>query len=204
MEIDWLAQAALGWWVQCSPDDEFWVPEDPTVLKLRRSIGFVTATLLKQESTQSVAVGFKTANFGFMQNLRERLWPRLQLARRLGATDLRDKLYAFLGLYSEDIVDEPLLQVDYDSGVAEVYLNLTIFFLRRLMCLDVLEFVNDMPIRKPLVSLPSWAIDLSSPTDLELFQTGMHFNAGGACIVGRGRFAMHVLRVHVSEDRRRL
>lgn len=205
MGWDWLAQSALGWWLHCDPDDEFWVPEELPILKLRRSIGFVAATLLKQEPTPNVTVGFKTATFGFMQRVRERLFLRLQLARQLGATDLRDKLYAFLGLFSEDVANEPLLQANYNSSVADVYLNLTIYFLRRLMCLDVLEFVNDLPTKKPpLVSLPSWAIDLSSPTDLELFQNGMHFNAGGACDVGQGRFAMHVLHVHVSNDRRRL
>lgn len=206
--VDCLAQSALWWCLQCSPDDEWWLPENPAILKLRRSVGFVTATLLKQHDPSLViAVWFKAPTFSFMPGLKQRLWTRLQLARRLGATDPRDKLYAFLGIFSEDVADEPLLQVDYNSSVADVYVNLTIYFLQRLMCLDVLEFVNDRATEKPrLANLPSWAIDLSSPTDLELFQNETTYNAGGACSLGRGfgRFPMHVLQVKVSNDRRRL
>lgn len=206
INVNWLAQSALGWCVQCSPDDEWWLPENPAVLKLRRSVGFVTASLLKQpEPYQVIDVVLKTATFSFMPGLKQKLWSRLQLARRLGATDLRDKLYAFLGIYSEDVVDEPLLRVDYTLSLADVYINLTVFFLQRLMCLDVLEFVNDMPTKTPcLANFPSWAIDLSSATDLELFQNNIYYNAGGACSLGIARFPMHVLQVNVSDDRRRL
>lgn len=134
-----------------------------------------------------------------------RMWPRMELARRLEATDLRDKLYAFLGLLADDVAEEPLLQIDYNLSVTEVYINLTVYFLHRLMCLNVLEFVNDMPTQKPrLPDLPSWAIDLSSATDLELFDVGRGFDAGGGFHIGKGTFPLHVLQVRVSKDRRRL
>lgn len=152
-----------------------------------------------------MTVGLKTATFSYMPSVMYRLWSYVELARRLKATDLRDKLYAFLSMFSSEVADEPLLQVDYNSSVADVYTNLTIYFLQRLMCLDVLEFVNDMPTKQSrLANLPSWVIDLSSATDLELLNPEGFYNAGGAFKFGQGRFPMHVLQVRVSNDRRRL
>lgn len=206
VHLDGLAKSGLGWFVQRGPGDEWWLPGRPALLKLRCSVGYFTAVSVEHNREAShIDVGFKTATFSYMPSLKHRLWSRMQLTRRLEATDPRDKLYAFLGMSSEDVADEPLLQVDYNSSVADVYTNLAMFFFQRLMCLDALEFVNDMPTKKPrLANLPSWAADLSLPTNLELFKPAMYFNAGGAFKFDSGRFPMHVLRVRASTDRKLL
>lgn len=206
MALDGLAESSLGWYHQCSFEDEWWLPGNPAFSELRRNVGFFIACSLKHNRGGSkVTVGLKTATFSYMPSVMYRLWSYVELARRLKATDLRDKVYAFLSMFGSEVADEPLLQVDYSSSVADVYTNLTIYFLQRLMCLDVLEFVNDMPTKQPrLANLPSWVIDLSSATDLELLDPGSYFNAGGAFNLGQGTFPMHVLQVRVSNDRRRL
>lgn len=210
MELDELALSAIGMNAQLEDGDDWWLPGHPIFLGVRATVGYVATTSVKYRRGPSViTIGFKTATFSYLPNILRRMWSRMQLARRLEATDLRDKVYAFLGMFGEEVADEPLLQVDYNSSVTDVYINLTIYFLQRLMCLDVLEFVNDMPTRKSrLGNLPSWAIDLTSPTDLDLFDLGMDFNAGGAFELGTRTkfpmFAMHALQVEVSNDRRRL
>lgn len=212
MELDKLALSAMATDVQCQDcdDADWWLPGHPLYLRLRATIGFIATSSLEYRRGPSViTVGFKTATFNYMPNILRRMWSRMQLARRLEATDLRDKVYAFLGMFGEEVADEPLLKVDYNLSVTDVYINLTIYFLQRLMCLDVLEFVNDMPIRKSsLGNLPSWAIDLTLFTNLNLFNITMDFNTSGAFELSTKTkfpiFPMHVLQVDILNDCRQL
>lgn len=206
MVLDGLAESSFGWSLQCNSEEEWWLPGNPAFSNLRRNVGLIIAFSLKHNRGSSlINVGLKTATFSFMPSVLYRLWSYMELARRLEATDLRDKLYAFLSMFNSEVVDDPLLQVNYSLDVADVYINLTIYFLQRLICLDVLEFVNDMPTKQPrLANLPSWVIDLSSATDLELYGPGLYYNAGGTFKFGEGHFPMHVLQVRVSKNRRRL
>lgn len=212
MSVDALALSAIATNVKVEDGNDavWWLPGHPLFLGLRATFGFVAALSVKHHRGQSAIITeLKTATFSFMPDILDRMWSRLQLARRLEATDLRDKVYAFLSMFGEDVEDEPLLKVDYNLSVNDVYINLTIYFLQRLMCLDVLEFVNDMPTRKSrLGNLPSWAIDLTSPTDLDLLSLSKDVNAGGSLSIGQRTnfpmFPMHVLQVNVSNDRRRL
>jgi hypothetical protein len=81
----------------------------------------------------------------------------LKYLRIYAATDLRDKVYAGLGLAVDYVPGE--MQVDYSLSVAEVYIELVRYLLKKCQTLDWLGLVGRSAHQVP--GLPSWAPDWS-------------------------------------------
>jgi hypothetical protein len=130
-----------------------------------------------------------------------RLWHHLQLSQQLFSTDPRDKIFAFLGHLGEGLAEDPLLKPTYEKSVADVFIDVTLFFIQRDMCLSIFELIYHKAREGPKIpGLPSWANDWTQtgslqPFDLSEFCTGTSDRSG---------YSKHALRVEVSPDRRRL
>jgi hypothetical protein len=86
-----------------------------------------------------------------------RLLEVLNFLRGYKATDLRDKVYAGLGLAVDYAPGD--MRVDYSLSVADVYVELVRFLLKKSQTLDWLGSVGKS--RHQLPELPSWAVDWS-------------------------------------------
>ena len=84
------------------------------------------------------------------------------------ATDPKDKVYGVLGLCTWTIVQapsntqKPLLDVDYNKSVAEVYMDMTMHLLLTSQHLGALEF--HIPSTPNPHLLPSWVFNFESPS----------------------------------------
>jgi hypothetical protein len=94
------------------------------------------------------------------------LWAVLKHLRKYEATDNRDKIYAGLGLASDYCSGE--MPVDYRLSVAEVYIELVRYHLRKSQNLEFLGFVGRSEKQTP--GLPNWAPDWSYAPDREPFR----------------------------------
>lgn len=129
------------------------------------------------------------------------LWRHLQLSRQLFSTDPRDKIFAFLGHLGKGFSEDPLLKPDYEKSVADVFIDVTLFFIQRDMCLSIFELIHHKPRDGPKIpGLPSWANDWTQTSTLEPFDLS-EFCTGTS---ERSGYSKHALRVEVSADRRRL
>jgi hypothetical protein len=79
--------------------------------------------------------------------------------RSVEATDLRDKVYAFLGISRRVNRKEINLEPDYSLTTAEVYTRMTASALAMQNTLDALSFTVSRDRRNRDASLPSWVVD---------------------------------------------
>lgn len=119
------------------------------------------------------------------------LLPVLEFLRNHEATDLRDKVYAGLGLAIDYVPGE--MRVDYSLSVAEVYVELVRYLLKKSQNLDCLGLVSRSAHQMP--GLPSWAPDLSCFVGRKSFPKylerengilGPVYNASGSASTLRG------------------
>lgn len=130
-----------------------------------------------------------------------RLWQHLQMSRLLFSTDPRDKLYAFLGHLGEGLGDDSLLKPSYSKTVADVFTDITLFFIQRDMCLSIFQLhYNEIHSGPKIPGLPTWANDWTQITGLQPL-TWTDFCTGTSSKSGYSR---HALLAQVSRDRRRL
>lgn len=105
------------------------------------------------------------------ENVKTALYAQLALGRRCYATDPRDKIYAFLGIAS----DEKALAVkpDYSIEVSVAYLNATRRLIEHYNTLDVLS-QTETGLRAPfkyVPPLPSWVPDWNAHPVSRLLHT---------------------------------
>jgi hypothetical protein len=113
-----------------------------------------------------------------LTSMRQHLWPStpdqktdsslsvgVQMARGMGATDARDRVYALLGginlLLSRTAGIQPIVpSYDTTNTVEKVFAEFTIRTIQAENSLGVLSYINDETLRK-IAGLPSWALDLT-------------------------------------------
>jgi len=91
--------------------------------------------------------GFQPDGYNQLVNL---LWQ----TRFFAMTDPRDRLYALLGLMTDELMRENWIEIDYKKPAADLMLELIIFLIRGGCLSHVL-----CAITKPISGLPSWATD---------------------------------------------
>ncbi|KAK2774928.1 heterokaryon incompatibility protein [Colletotrichum kahawae] len=117
----------------------------------------------------------------------------LRIFRPKGATDPRDKIFAFLGLVqSWESVPHGIMP-DYSLAVGDVFLQTTIMLLKLTQSLSVL---SGTLCREPSSHMPSWTVDWSSKPDL--YETvrltnAHHYNAASGR--SRGDIRLHLGRI---------
>lgn len=82
----------------------------------------------------------------------------LKTFRLRDATDPRDKVYALLGITSDDS-GQLGINIRYDRSVAETYTEVAIAILKATNDLSLLDLLK--PLLKPIPNLPSWVPDWS-------------------------------------------
>ncbi|KAK2024729.1 hypothetical protein LX32DRAFT_625737 [Colletotrichum zoysiae] len=87
----------------------------------------------------------------------------LRIFRPKGATDPRDKVFAFLGLVQSWESVSKVIMPDYSLRVGDVFLQTTIMLLKLTQSLSVL---GGTICRQPFPHMPSWTLDWSSKPDL--------------------------------------
>ncbi|KAG8159367.1 hypothetical protein KVR01_011028 [Diaporthe batatas] len=124
--------------------------ESPVTLRLLTWIAF-------QSTTQSKAKGggrkMLNSQFDIYSGL-------VECARTNGATDPRDKVYAFLPLMQRIEPNTDTLQVRYDMSYQEVYEQFARYSIR---LSGTLRYLETLPPLQYESSLPSWVIDLQVP-----------------------------------------
>jgi hypothetical protein len=97
------------------------------------------------------------------------------LAKRLEATDLRDKVYGILGLLPPPIQDK--IEVDVGKSIVALYANFTRSLLEYDNSLELLERAGIS--NSSIADLPSWRIDVSQDEEtLGITHPFAHFRAG--------------------------
>ena len=84
------------------------------------------------------------------------LFVLLKLSRRSLATDLRDKVYALLGIAQE--CDREAIKPDYNLSTAELYHRIALYFIERDKTIDV---ISQAGYGRLIADLPSWVPDWS-------------------------------------------
>ncbi|KAK8182955.1 heterokaryon incompatibility protein-domain-containing protein [Phyllosticta citribraziliensis] len=135
-----------------------------------------------------------------------RLFKHLDLSRRLSSTDARDKLFAFCGLLHDEIESESnqKLAPNYRKSVADVFIDLTLYFVQEELCLDIFELLPDqveIPETLKIEGLPTWTVDLTQAPKAELMMPSASISTDGSNDRGLSSYA---LGVGVSADRRQL
>lgn len=130
-----------------------------------------------------------------------RLWQHLQMSRLLFSTDPRDKLYAFLGHLGEGLNDDSLLKPSYSKTIADVFTDITLFFIQRDMCLSIFQLhYNETRSGPEIPGLPTWVNDWTQITGLQPF-TWTDFCTGTS---DKSGYSRHALLAQVSSDRGRI
>ncbi|PMD25409.1 HET-domain-containing protein [Hyaloscypha hepaticicola] len=125
----------------------------------------------------------------------------LSLSRRLQSSEPRDKIFSFIGMVEKAIVNHDMLAPNYDKSVADVYIDLTWYFIHHAQILDIFEYLYDQPAEGNIIpGLPSWANDWTQRSTLPLFAS-TRFSAGGKTADG---FSDIAKLAELSEDRRKL
>ena len=112
--------------------------------------------MLKSRLTSSEAQPFSRRTLGLL----------VKSCLAFQATDPKDKVYGVLGLLSPRSPaqldkQEPLLDVDYNKSVAEIYVDMTMYLLLTFQHLGVLEL--HIPSTSNTHHLPSWVFNFESP-----------------------------------------
>jgi hypothetical protein len=77
------------------------------------------------------------------------------------------------------LVNHEMLTPNYDKSVADVYIDLTWYFIHHAQVLDIFEFLYDQPTKGTRIpGLPSWANDWTQRSTLQPF-VSTRFSAGG-------------------------
>lgn len=175
-----------------------------------KSIVYGAFERCKSPSHNTPPIISKYRNFfldGHVNGGREgRLFPNLDLSRRLCSTDARDKLFAFCGILNEEIGSESneRLASNYRKSAVDVFVDLTLYFVKEELCLDIFELLPDQVETDEslkIEGLPSWAVDLTRAPKAERMQPSASVSASGSTDCG---FSSHALTVVVSDDRRQL
>ena len=103
----------------------------------------------------------------------------LDFMRVFEATDLRDKVYASIGLANDVRTDD--FVIDYNKPVHEVYIDVAKFCITKKNTLDWLAYAGDGRDKDPL--LPSWAPDWNCKTLPEPLPTQSYCADGALAIV---------------------
>ena len=106
------------------------------------------------------------------------LYPILMAAYHQDSTDPRDPVFVLLGLVRKNSHGDDTIKPDYDMSAEEVYINVTVHFLRTRRSLDILltvlrGFTDGLRCNsKRLWKLPSWVPNWQIAPDTTLLNQG--------------------------------
>ena len=79
----------------------------------------------------------------------------LEARRGLGVTNPSDMIYGHLGIASDALSGQLGLQVDYGKSCSDLYADIAMYFIKRDGDYRILGYVEDVPLEKRRVDLPS-------------------------------------------------
>ena len=105
----------------------------------------------------------------------------LKYTRTYGASDARDRIYAFLGLFPNMVDDELTFDVDYNKSKIEVFTHFAKHYVKKGSGLRLLSHVTESEeILNRSNNTPSWVPIWDQPkTTLELGSKLYYYHAGG-------------------------
>lgn len=124
--------------------------ESPVTLRLLTWIAFQSTTLSNARAGRRKVLN---SQFDIYSGL-------LECARTNGATDPRDKVYAFLPLMQRTEPDTDAMPVRYDMSYPEVYEQFARYSIR---LSGTLRYLETLPPLQYKSTLPSWVVDLQVP-----------------------------------------
>lgn len=101
-----------------------------------------------------------------LHNRPSRLLSLLVLSRRFLATDLRDKVFAILGLADEIGYDKTILKPDYSMSATDVFSRCAFAIMSAEKSLDVLSISTIVSTSRLNLILPSWVPNWTRPSDM--------------------------------------
>ncbi|KAK7948423.1 uncharacterized protein PG986_009309 [Apiospora aurea] len=143
-----------------------WVIQEVVVARVRAT-GSGFYVLSDGKATRAVGIGQWRAIFHDFQDPKrdEALYIRVLIKSSSDkeATDLRDKVYALLGIASEAFSQG--ITVNYEDSVQNVYIDCTKHILRSRSDLRVLSIIRQKNRGSQVAGLPSWVPDWSQAMD---------------------------------------